>query len=257
MGDSRTSLPMCPSDRAPGGDGLTDTTVNTATETAARRVSPLGHFASQFADGPDEVRLREVPFLAQVNLRVDPSGPEAARLAPTLGARLPIEPNTAIRTGEHDVLWLGPDEWLVVGPDGAAERIADAVRNAIDGSAESLGGGVGGEAGSVASVASVVDVSAQRTVIEVAGARARELLAKGCSLDLHPRVFGSGQCAQTLLARAGVIVLPRGGPEPVYWVLVRATFAEYLAWWLVDARREYEPVGVPDGARTPSEPTVV
>lgn len=88
---------------------------------------------------------------------------------------------------------------------------------------------------------SVVDVSAQHTVIELAGSRAREVLAKGCSLDLHPRAFGPGRCAQTLLGRAGVIVLPREGEVPTYWVFVRATFADYLAEWLLDARGEYEP----------------
>jgi sarcosine oxidase subunit gamma len=83
-----------------------------------------------------------------------------------------------------------------------------------------------------------VDVSAQRTVIEVARADARDLLLKGCALDLHPRVFGVGRCAQTLLARAQVVLVPRTD-EPAYRVFVRASFAEYLAEWLLDAAAEY------------------
>jgi sarcosine oxidase subunit gamma len=47
-----------------------------------------------------------------------------------------------------------------------------------------------------------VDVSASRAVIELAGAQARAVLAKGCGLDLHPRSFTAGRCAQTVLARA-------------------------------------------------------
>jgi heterotetrameric sarcosine oxidase gamma subunit len=37
----------------------------------------------------------------------------------------------------------------------------------------------------------VVDVSAQRTTLRLRGEHARDLLAGGCSLDLHPRVFGT------------------------------------------------------------------
>ncbi len=90
----------------------------------------------------------------------------------------------------------------------------------------------------------VVDVSAQRTVIELAGPAARELLAKGCSIDLHPRVFGPGQCAQTTLARAPVILLPRA--ENAYWVFVRASFAEYCAEFLLDAMTEYRTIRLHD-----------
>ncbi len=233
-GDTSAPLRTCPSDRVPGGDGLTDTAANAA---AARRASPLEHLADRLAAGSDELRLREVPFPAQVNLRTDPEGAGAAQAAAALGTPLPVEPNTVTGSGQLRVLWLGPDEWLVVGPDGSQEGLADRLREAVERP---------GDAGaSVAPVASVVDVSAERTVIEVAGPRAREVLAKGCSLDLHPRAFGPGQCAQTLLARTGVILLTREAGEPTFWVFVRSTFADYAAEWLLDARREY-PVVHPD-----------
>ena len=89
---------------------------------------------------------------------------------------------------------------------------------------ESLGDAVG----------SVVDVSANRTTIEVRGSAARELLAAGCSVDLHLRAFGPGRCAQTALARAAVI-LHQTSDEPCYLILVRPSFATYLARWLQDA----------------------
>ena len=52
----------------------------------------------------------------------------------------------------------------------------------------------------------MTDVSAQRTTLELSAPGARDVLAQGCSLDLHPRAFGPGDCAQTLLARAAVIL---------------------------------------------------
>jgi sarcosine oxidase, subunit gamma len=166
--------------------------------------SPLAGFV--FPSSP-ELRLVEVPFLTQVNLRLDPKSPSAPDLA------LPVEPGTVIRTGDRMALWLGPDEWLLVGPPGTR----------FD-----LGAPVG--------TASIVDVSAARTTIEISGARARDLLAHGCALDLYPSVFPDGRCAQTMLAHAQVILVRIG---EAYRVLVRSSYARYLAEWLVDAAVEY------------------
>lgn len=175
-------------------------------------LSPLAGWPGLTADG---LRLTEIPFVRQLNLRVPGKGPAADAVGVELGIPLPLEPNTVARAGGLSVLWLGPDEWLVVGG-------CDEPR---------LRAAVGTEP------ASVVDVSAQRTTIRVAGARSRDLLAHGCALDLHPSRFPAGRCAQTMLAHAPVILLPLGADE--YHVLVRASFARYLAEWLLDAAIEY------------------
>jgi sarcosine oxidase, subunit gamma len=67
------------------------------------------------------------------------------------------------------------------------------------------------------------------------------VLGKGCALDLHPRVFGAGAAAQTMLGQAGVILLAVSGTGDDYRILVRASFARYLADWLLDAAGEYTP----------------
>ncbi|AHH96528.1 sarcosine oxidase subunit gamma [Kutzneria viridogrisea] len=165
------------------------------------------------------VRLRELPFPSQVDLRLDPVGTAANRVAQSLGTPLPVVPNTVVVSGDRHTLWLGPDEWLVVGPDGDAPVVVRALREAL-----------GTEPGSV------VDVSANRVVLELSGARARDVLEQGCSIDLHPRAFGPERCAQTLLARANVL-LYQVNEMPTYWVMVRPSFAEYLVSWLLDAAR--------------------
>jgi sarcosine oxidase subunit gamma len=179
---------------------------------ATRRRSPLAGF-------PLPTGLREVPFLAQIDLRVDPTDTAvAARLGAVLGAEPPTVANTVVGdlAGIH-VLWLGPDEWLVVGPPTTEGELERRLRAA-------LGDATG----------SVVDVSANRTVLELSGPRARAVLEGGCSLDLHPRTFGPGDCAQTLLARANVIV-QQLTDEPLYRIFVRPSFALYVATWLTDA----------------------
>jgi sarcosine oxidase subunit gamma len=158
------------------------------------------------------VRTSEVPFLAQIDLRV------GAQIA--VGLKLPRQPNTALVAGERWVLWLGPDEWLVVAPPGALPGLERELHAQFPGPD-----------------AAVVDVSGQRTVIELAGPRAREVLMKGCSIDLHPAAFGPGRCARTALARAQVILLPVD--HQTYWIFVQSSFAAYLAEWLMDAMSEY------------------
>ena len=204
------------------------------------RHSPLAALTDRLAaagDVPARIRLIDVPFLTQLTVRVTPGTPAAAAAARALGAPLPLAPNTTSAGESVDVLWMGPDEWLVVAPPGT-QRHREALKRALG-----------------ADHATVVDVSAQRTAIDLAGANARDVLLKGCALDLHPRAFSVGRCAQTLLARAQVILHARTD-EPAYRVFVRASFAGYLAEWLLDAAGEYRGAG-PLDLSLPSSASVV
>ncbi|WP_433496334.1 sarcosine oxidase subunit gamma [Sphaerimonospora sp. CA-214678] len=198
----------------------------------AERRSPLAGFAARFAaaSAGGRLRLAELPFLTQIDVRVDPGSRAAERIGRALGAPLPAEPGGAVRSGDLTVLWLGPDEWLVVGPDEGEDEGEARGPGLCDLLAEAAAGSAGDHV-------SVVDVSAQRTTLVVGGVSSRDLLAHGCSLDLHPRVFGPGRCAQTLLARAQVVLAARDADE--FWVLCRASFAAYTAEWLLDAATEY------------------
>ena len=184
--------------------------------------SPLAHMAAALSEGSgDAVRLAERPFLGQLDVRLAGLPALAAAAAAALGAVLPTVPNTTARGERCSILWLGPDEWLVIVP---GDDVAELERrlNAL------VAHGSG----------AVVDVSANRTAIELSGPRAREVLETGCSLDLHPRAFATGRCAQTLVGRAQVI-LEQVGDQPAYRLFVRASFAGYLAAWLLDAAREF------------------
>lgn len=201
---------------------------------APTRRSPLEGFAGRFAEaGRDAtVRLAERPFLAMVDLRVDPEEAVAlARIENALGLAVPRVPCTASGDAQRGVLWMGPDWWLAVGPPDTQDETAARLREAL--------GGVPG---------SVVDVSAQRTALELAGPRARDVLMTGCRIDLHPRAFPAGACVGTLLAKAQVVLhhldadggtAAANGRAPAFRILVRASFAGYLAEWLLDAMVEH------------------
>jgi sarcosine oxidase subunit gamma len=158
------------------------------------------------------IGAREVPFLAQLSVRT--------RDADALG--LPRSPNTwtALEGVGREALWLGPDEWLVVGPRGTASGFGGADVFAI---ADPVAMGLEG-------AACLVDVSANRTVLELRGDERRALLEQGCSVDLHPSAWRDGMCAQTLLAHVPVILQERGDATRVF---VRPSFANWLLDWFV------------------------
>jgi len=117
-------------------------------------------------------------------------------------AGFPVEPNTVAELDDRRVLWLGPDEWLVL--DGVEADYREA--------------------------AAAVDVSAERVAFRLSGPGALEVLAQGCSLDLER--FAPGSCAQTLLARAPITLLR---DENGWTILVRRSYSNYARAWLDDA----------------------
>jgi sarcosine oxidase, subunit gamma len=186
------------------------------------RTSPLQPGAAQFAQLPNSVAIIEEPFVTMVDLRVDLSGPGAAAAAELLGVVLPTAASTYAKSGDTTVIWLGPDEWLVTGTALSGPELEARMREAV-----------------VPHGGAAVDVSGQRTTLRLRGSHSRDVLAKGCALDLHPRVFGEGAAAETLLGQAGVILLAADGSGADYRILVRSSFARYLADWLLDAAQEY------------------
>ena len=195
-----------------------------STDVPGRRSPLTGFFATAAGGSPDGagVVISERPFLGHVNLRGDPGdGGFTSAASHVLGFRLPTEPNTTAGEGGLLALWLGPDEWLVVTPPDAQAALAQSLETALDGIH-----------------AAVTDVTGGQTVITLAGPSAREVLAKGCPLDLHPSVFRPGDCAQTLLAKANV-TLHCVDDTPSYELIVRRSFADYAALWLQDAALEY------------------
>ena len=130
----------------------------------------------------------------------EPAAAERLGLDPALGRASPVEAGSA--------LWVAPGAWLVVAEgcaDGALHlRLRERLRD----------------------LAAVVDQSHGRAVLRLSGRSARDVLAKGCRLDLHPRAFRPGMCAQTLFGRAQVILHQRDARTTR--VFVRPSFAGYV-----------------------------
>jgi sarcosine oxidase subunit gamma len=187
------------------------------------RRSPLQGFAQRFALLPESAGVAEEPFVAMVDLWVDPPGPGAIEAAEALGVgALPTTASTTATGADTTVIWFGPAEWLVTSTGLAPEELESRLRGAV-----------------VEHGGAAVDVSAQRTTLRLRGASARDVLAKGCSIDLHPAVFGPGAAVQTMLGQAAVVLMPLSDNGTDYRILVRSSFARYLAEWLIDGAEEF------------------
>ena len=196
--------------------------------------SPLAHLALEARAGIDAdisgtgITISEIPHQGLINLRGDAADTafvaaveKAIKLAP------PAAANTYAGKTATRIAWLGPDEWLVVTRPDAAERTFKGLNKTLK------------SEGMHAAVTSVGDA---RTCIRISGPCAREVLQKGCSIDLHPSRFGPGQCVQAIVSKVGVILLQTADGAktgPTYELYVLRSFATFLWAWLEDASAEY------------------
>ncbi len=194
------------------------------------RQSPLAHRAldAQVSENIDDAALvlTERRFLAKINLRgkVDSDVVKAV-----VGVALPSEPNTVTDGNNLSALWLGPSEWLLVGPPNAENNMEDAFNEALEGA--SVG---------------VVDVTEGRTTIRVSGPMARDVITMGCPLDLHPRVFQPGRCAQSFISRSPILI-HQIDDTPTFDIHIERSQSDYLWTWL-------ETGGAPYGVAIAPEP---
>jgi heterotetrameric sarcosine oxidase gamma subunit len=185
------------------------------------RRSPLeggmefGHHGAGPADDPGmRIAERRALSLVQVIAR---RGREEA-----VAERLALDPAPGLASGmpAGTALWLAPGSCLVVADnheDGALyQSLLPQLRD----------------------LAAVIDQSHGRVVLRLAGPRARDVLAKGCRLDLHPRVFRPRMCAQTMIAHIGVLV-HQIDDVPTYDLYVPAGFALDFLAWLTSSAEEF------------------
>jgi sarcosine oxidase, subunit gamma len=152
--------------------------------------------------GSSSVRLTLAPAAARGALR---AGPEAlGALSAALGVTLPERPKTSVNANDRHALWIGPDEWLLIGPDGT-----DFV-------------GLTKETGVLHSM---VDVSHRNIGIIVSGPGAAAAISSACPQDLSPNVFPVGACSRTVFGKME-IVLYRPDAD-TYRVECWRSFAEY------------------------------
>ena len=166
------------------------------------------------------VTLREKKLLGHLILRGDASDANfAGAVHQALGLELPVA-LTLVARGDTSLQWLGPDEWLLIVPSGEEFAVEQKLRAALDGQH-----------------IAIVNVSGGQTVVELSGAKAREVLMKSSSYDVHPSNFPVGKAVGTTFAKSQLVIRHTG--EETWELLVRRSFADYIWLWLQDASAEY------------------
>jgi sarcosine oxidase subunit gamma len=198
---------------------------------AARR-SPASHLAEAFAAGsvPGTATLKEIPYQTMVGIRVERGSDAGTRIAAMTGG-LPASSGDVSGSGDAiNVLWLGPAEFMIVAPEESHDSVGGSLIS-------ELTAALGSDEGQV------VDLSANRTTFELTGSRARAVLEKSCSLDLHPRVFKAGTALATEIGHIPVVLWKTA--DETFRLFPRASFVDFLGRWLLDSMREYASPEVP------------
>ena len=159
--------------------------------------------------------------LVQVMARRGQSDAVAQACTEAYGKAPPAKPQAVSAEGAL-LVWSAPDQFLALSTRGSGSAMERA-RLAFAG------------------MASLSEQSDARSLISISGARARDMLAKVCSLDLHPAAFPVGAAAATSIDHTAVN-LWRGedhSGEAVFHLLVFASFAESLWRTLLDSGAEY------------------
>jgi|GEM_PF-1371862 len=86
----------------------------------------------------------------------------------------------------------------------------------------------------------VTDISDAVVLLTVSGENARDLLAVGCSVDMHKEAFPHGRCAHVVLAKARCLAHALSQEDGgLYHLYVERASAAYLWDWFGNATKEF------------------
>jgi heterotetrameric sarcosine oxidase gamma subunit len=165
------------------------------------------------ADSSAPVRLSERRVaIAQLMGRKGQNLAVRSAVSRALGLDLP-HPGGSAASGPATVIWIAPETWLVLREASSGDELM-----------RELMAGCGG-------AASIVDQSSGKSVVRLSGVRAWDVLAKGCRIDLHPRVFAPGKSAVTPIAHIHTVLM-QIDVAPTFDLVVPSTLARDFVEWL-------------------------
>jgi sarcosine oxidase subunit gamma len=135
----------------------------------------------------------------------------------------------AILQGARATLWLGPDEYLLMGGiDGRQVATDESHAAEAAGALELALGGI---------PHALVDISHRQFAIEVSGPHAATILSGACPLDLDSSEFPVGTCTRTVFAKADIVLWRTR--EDAFHVEVWRSFAGYVTGLLREIAVEF------------------
>ncbi len=169
------------------------------------------------------VWANEVPLLGYISLRGSPiEASFVGGASKSLGLTLPTEPCTLSEAAGVKVMWLSPDEWMIVCPRDRLSGLLNDLDKALTGVRSQ-----------------VADNSGGYTQVLLQGAKAADALSHCTVYDL--RSLEVGRVVGTTFGKSA-IYLHRHGQDrhgQGYCLLFRRSFADYIWRYLVRAAGPY------------------
>ena len=166
------------------------------------------------------IKIQELPFVNKINLRINPNNNKyMSSCGKILEAILPIKPNTYARNKNVKIIWLSPDEWLVINnKDGLFKKLKDEIGNLE---------------------ASVTNISENRTIIRISGEKIYTLLSKFLVLDLEKNLSDQSSCAQTLFVKVPILLVRnhKDAQIPEIDIFANRSHANYIYNLIVDGAK--------------------
>lgn len=190
------------------------------------RVSALSPVDGEFIVDHADLRLQERKSLTAIQLLAYAGRYEtaAAAISKALGIECPTTPGTCNSNDHTQLVWNGPNSWLIVANDDESGRkpgeLLEILKKAV------------GE------LAAVVDQSHGRCGLRLSGSHARTVMAKNCAIDLHPRAFKAGNCALTPVAHMSALLV-QVDDTPSYDLFVARSLARSFAHAIEHACKEF------------------
>jgi sarcosine oxidase subunit gamma len=166
------------------------------------------------------VTLREAKLLGHLNLRGNANDSGFLKdVKNALDLDLPLAPCSSAQNAETTIMWLSPDEWLIIIEGGTEAAVEDKLRQSLSGHF------------------AVSDISGAQTMLEISGKDCLQLLQKSIGYDLHLDSFPINKVIGTALAKSSAHIRRTG--EYNFQLIIRRSFADYIWLWLQQSSKEY------------------
>ena len=186
-----------------------------------KRDNTINSLKNNIIEDHSDIKIQELPFVTKINLRGNPNDKYFISFTgELLSSVLPIEPNTYTNNGKIKIIWLSPDEWLIVDENqNDKEDLLSKLQNVIN-----------------KIKVSVTDVSENRTIIRISGDNLFILLSKFLVLDLDNNLTNQSSVAQTLFVKVPVLLVNTSdnNQKPQIDIFTNRSHANYIYKMLVD-----------------------
>jgi sarcosine oxidase, subunit gamma len=173
---------------------------------------------------PAAAWMKALPPAVRLVLHGEAAARKAA--APVWGAAFAEQACRAVALGSRATLWLGPDEYLLLGSGGHDLESQAATTDALESALADI-------------PHALVDISHRQFALEVSGAHAAIILSGACPLDLELGEFPVGMCTRTVLAKADIVLWRTR--DDAFHLEVWRSFGGYVTGLLREIAVEFYP----------------